>query len=127
MPRFVLLQHDVGSQLQRTQQRHFDWMFEVDGALRSFATDVIHPLDKMIEVDAQSLADHRIEYLDHEGEVSGQRGRVRRLIGGTYDAVQQGDQEFSAQIHWTEGHDKRTAQVTFYRILMDSWSLLFIP
>lgn len=35
----------------------------------------------------RALADHRLIYLDYEGEVSGQRGRVRRVDSGTYRAI----------------------------------------
>ena len=37
------------------------------------------------------LADHRIAYLEYEGEVSGGRGRVQIHDRGTYDALEWSD------------------------------------
>jgi hypothetical protein len=37
-------------------------------------------------VDAQRIADHRLAYLEYEGPISGGRGTVRRLDGGSYFA-----------------------------------------
>jgi hypothetical protein len=39
------------------------------------------------EVAAEQLGDHRIAYLDYEGEVSGGRGSVIRVAAGTYKLV----------------------------------------
>lgn len=36
---------------------------------------------------ARSLADHRLIYLDYEGDVSANRGSVRRWDQGTYQTV----------------------------------------
>ena len=36
---------------------------------------------------SRALADHRLIYLEYEGEISGQRGRVRRVDRGTYRAL----------------------------------------
>ncbi len=116
MNRFVVLQHEVaGSQLQRTPQTHFDWMFEAGGSLRSFATEVIDSFERLIDVDAQLLSDHRIEYLDFEGTVSGDRGRVRRVISGTYVSSRSSDDRFEAVISWIESEQQRSAQLTVYR------------
>ena len=36
------------------------------------------------DVAAEQLGDHRRDYLEYEGEVSGDRGRVIRVAAGTY-------------------------------------------
>ena len=36
-------------------------------------------------VPATPNADHRLHYLDYEGEVAGGRGQVRRIDAGTFD------------------------------------------
>ncbi len=128
MPRFVVLHHLVGTQLERTERNHFDWMFEVDGALRTFATTVIDSLDQSLEVDAQPLDDHRIDYLDFEGEIAGNRGYVRRVIAGTYVPLPHSDHTFAARLAWRSDHGERIARVEFYRSFTDScfsWRLLF--
>jgi hypothetical protein len=38
-------------------------------------------------VDAESIGNHRLMYLDYEGEVSGGRGKVKRIAGGTFDWI----------------------------------------
>jgi hypothetical protein len=77
MPRFVILEHHWNGV-------HWDVMFEVDGALRTWAVD--RPIEVGVELPARALADHRIAYLDYEGPVSGGRGAVRRLDRGPYRA-----------------------------------------
>src|SRR5262245_41993464 len=77
MPRFVLLEH-------RWNGVHWDLMLETEtgGLLRTWAIDseVVAGLD----LPARELGDHRADYLDYEGEVSGNRGTVRRIDRGEY-------------------------------------------
>jgi len=75
MPRFVLLEHDWNGV-------HWDFMLEDGGVLRTWAIDA--PIVPGRELPARALGDHRQIYLEYEGEVSGQRGRVRRVDSGTY-------------------------------------------
>jgi hypothetical protein len=75
MPRFVLLEH-------RWDGVHYDLMLEGTHALHTWAIDA--PVAAGAELPARALADHRLAYLDYEGEVSGGRGSVRRVDGGTY-------------------------------------------
>jgi hypothetical protein len=76
MPRFVLLEH-------RWNGLHWDFMLENGQTLRTWAIDA--PVAVGQDLPARDLPDHRSIYLDYEGEVSGGRGRVRRLDEGTYD------------------------------------------
>jgi hypothetical protein len=78
MPRFVLLEH-------RWNGVHWDLMFERGDVLATWAID--EPIVAGRAVPARALADHRRAYLDYEGEVSGGRGRVRRVDWGTYRVV----------------------------------------
>ena len=57
-------------------------MFEHDGKLRTWAVE-LSP-DTPTEQDATPLADHRLEYLTYEGEISGGRGHVTRWDEGEY-------------------------------------------
>jgi hypothetical protein len=63
---------------------HYDWMFEADGCLATWATPISLSVDRSGEVDAIRLPDHRIEYLKYEGEVSGNRGSVQRVEEGRF-------------------------------------------
>jgi hypothetical protein len=75
MPRFVLLEHEWNG-------LHWDLMLEVGDVLRTWAID--RPLEPGIDLPARDLADHRLVYLTYEGEISGNRGSVRRLDQGMY-------------------------------------------
>jgi len=79
MPRFVLLEHDW-------EGVHWDFMLERGEVLRTWAIDA--PIVSGRDLPARALADHRRIYLDYEGEISGGRGRVRRLDSGTYRVLE---------------------------------------
>jgi hypothetical protein len=79
MPRFVLLEHLWNGV-------HWDFMLEVDEALRTWAID--QPIVVGQDLRARTLPDHRRIYLDFEGEISGNRGQVRRVDTGTYRALE---------------------------------------
>jgi len=78
MPRFVLLEH-------LWDGVHWDFMLERGEILRTWAIDA--PIVSGRDLPARALGDHRRIYLEYEGEISGGRGRVRRLDSGTYRAV----------------------------------------
>ena len=79
MPRFVL-QHHVFA----PDDEHWDLMFEVGAVLRTWS--LASPLDdpSQLPTCARQLGDHRIDYLEYEGQVSGDRGRVEIHDRGTY-------------------------------------------
>jgi hypothetical protein len=78
MPRFVLLEHHWDGV-------HWDFMLEVGETLRTWALGA-PPTGPDRVIPARALADHRLAYLDYEGEISGGRGSVHRLDSGTYEA-----------------------------------------
>lgn len=84
MARFVILEHTWNG-------THWDFMLEYGGVLRTWAIDA--PIVPHADLPARALSDHRLAYLDYEGEVSGGRGTVRRIASGEY-------------VHrvWSEGH-----------------------
>ena len=75
MPRYVILEHDH-------PRWHWDLMLEAGDALRTWRLEA-WPEDGLV-VGAEPIGDHRIAYLDYEGPVSGNRGRVQRRDEGTY-------------------------------------------
>lgn len=84
---FVVLEHDTtrAAGLPPDQRGlHWDLLIEVPGGERLPTWRLArNPLDAADETPAQRLADHRRFYLDHEGEVAGDRGTVRRLDRGS--------------------------------------------
>jgi len=75
--RFVLLWHSF-------PYAHWDWMFEKDGELLTFRAPPgsLEPLRRGIPQSWTQLTPHRLLYLDYEGPVSGNRGEVRKILGG---------------------------------------------
>jgi hypothetical protein len=100
MPRFVLLYHDCPSNLPRAS--HWDLMLEDGEALATWALHSLPrfwsaahertsrefpscaPLCDADCVAVTQLDRHRLAYLDYEGAVSNDRGRVARVAAGAY-------------------------------------------
>ena len=101
MPRFVLLRHECPPEFEKPS--HWDFMLESDGVLRTWELRQLpqtwarvwgeNCTDKAVPL--VQLADHRLAYLDFEGPLSGDRGRVARWDYGTY-------QVFDASTHRLE-------------------------
>src|SRR3954453_3790969 len=100
MPRFVLLYHDCPPTYERTS--HWDFMLEVGDVLRTWSVEQLPrnwnvswsrtfaacPHCPLLAPDntvtAVKLNDHRLDYLELEGTLSGDRGNVIRVAAGTY-------------------------------------------
>jgi hypothetical protein len=80
MPRFVCLEHDHPF-------LHWDFMLEAGAALRTWR--LASPPQPGAILEATSLGDHRLAYLDYEGPVSGNRGSVTRWEHGTYELIEE--------------------------------------
>src|SRR5215212_5676736 len=76
MPRFAVLAHDHPAP-------HWDLFLEAGRVLRAWRLPA--PLAAGAEVPAEPGADHRLQYLDYEGPVSGGRGTVHRVDAGTFE------------------------------------------
>lgn len=68
-----------------TTPLHWDLFLERDGVLRTWSLPAA-PGAGPVDLEALEHFDHRLAYLDYEGEVSGGRGTVKRLDTGTYEA-----------------------------------------
>jgi len=78
--RYVVLHHTA------VAEPHYDLMFETarGSGLETFRCPVWPPDVGTVVVP---LGEHRREYLDYEGPVSGGRGSVMRVAAGTYRTV----------------------------------------
>jgi len=95
MPRFVVLWHETPAGYPRGS--HFDLMLEQGEALRTWALENFPaPGESVI---AERLPDHRLAYLQYEGEVQGERGTVRRVDAGEYEYLQESTTLLVARIH----------------------------
>jgi hypothetical protein len=90
MPRYVILQHETASGL------HFDFMLEAGNVLRTWS--LAHAPAPGVEIDARTLADHRLAYLDYEGPISGDRGSVTRWDSGTYAIETESESEITLRL-----------------------------
>lgn len=100
--RFVVLRHDVGPCCDRTKETHLDWMFATGEALATWSTKWITDLENSFTTSCQKLADHRLIYLDREGDLGEGRGSVHRMIAGEYMQVTSALAEvtFKAKLCW---------------------------
>jgi hypothetical protein len=74
--RYVILRHDG------IAEPHFDLMFEKSPGSMLMCWRASHwPIDQSTSITR--LPDHRREYLDYEGPISGDRGTVTRIARGT--------------------------------------------
>ncbi len=88
MPRFVVLRHTKGS------ESHFDLMFEQGGVLLTFT------FNRFPEVGAacERIFDHRLRYLDFEGDIGEDKGTVERMDAGAYEVLSQNENVIDIEI-----------------------------
>lgn len=113
MKRFVVLQHDVGPRFERTSETHLDWMFATGEALSTWSTELVPQFKGSFDTPCLKLADHRLVYLDREGDLGGDRGRVRRVLAGEFTQVASALPEvtFKAALRWQANSGVRYAEV----------------
>lgn len=94
MNRFVVLFHQMPPEGQRAD--HWDWMFERDGALLTWACE--QPPGDNVDANAVLLDDHRLDYLEYEGPIAGNRGRVSRVLSGEMEWQETSPQRYRAKL-----------------------------
>ena len=75
--RYVILRHTGAP-----GPDHLDFMLESGDTLKTWT---IHSTDFTVEQTITQNSDHRLQYLDYEGPISGERGEVKRVAAGTYE------------------------------------------
>jgi hypothetical protein len=100
-------------------------MFEIEGRLKTFATDIIDPRASHKGIAAIALPDHRLHYLDFEGEISGGRGKVTRIARGSFELIRATDSLWHARLDWnlndTAGDDQIASKDDSYRMRSELW------
>jgi len=109
MPRFVILEHDH-------PVLHWDLMLETGEALKTWR--LAGPPTTGLRIAALYLAEHRRDYLDYEGPVSGGRGSVKRWDRGVYGAL---DQSHGRLMCTLEGNRLRGV-VELRQVEADQWT-----
>jgi hypothetical protein len=117
VPRFVILRHES------PRGEHFDFMLEAGGVLKTWALP--RPPELGTEMDCEALPDHRIDYLDYEGPISGERGAVTQWDRGTYTLQRHSDTQWILRLTG----QKLTGQAMFLRMTAnhDCWRFSFAP
>ena len=117
MPRFVVLEHDSPHGL------HWDFMLEMGSVLATWSLE--EPPNAADSIDAEALADHRSDYLDYEGPISGGRGTVTQWDRGIYQLERSSELELVA----TLSGRKLTGRVAIVRSPEEAegWQFSFTP
>jgi hypothetical protein len=115
MPRYVILRHETPHRV------HFDFMLELDGALKTWSLP--EPPRPGAAIECQALADHRLMYLDYEGPISGGRGTVARWDHGTCTIQSQSDEQWAIELVGDRLVGKATLRRD--RDAPDRWKLSF--
>jgi hypothetical protein len=76
--------------------RHWDLLLEAGSLLRAWR--LAEPLRGGARIAATAMFDHRLLYLDYEGPIAGDRGRVVRCERGTFHAEVQSDEEIVVRL-----------------------------
>jgi hypothetical protein len=93
-PRFVILRHVMP--MGDTRASHWDFMLESGASLRTWAL-AAEPVENL-QIAAQAIADHRLQYLDYEGPISAGRGEVIRWDAGQYSLENEHADELVIQL-----------------------------
>jgi hypothetical protein len=110
--RYVVLRHEG------VEEPHYDLMFETSpGSALVTWRSPRWPIE--VDTPLVRLKEHRREYLDYEGPVSGGRGEVRRIVGGYYRIERRdaGDTKWLLTFRDTMGF----SQLEFRRDGGDQW------
>jgi len=90
MPRYAILRHDDPRGL------HWDLLLETGETLSTWSLP--QPPEPGAAMTCRALPDHRLDYLQYEGPVSGDRGSVVRWDHGTYELVSRSDSEWIVEL-----------------------------
>lgn len=113
MSRFVILEHDHPT-------LHWDLMLESGDVLKTWRLPAPPPDGPTTSL---ALGDHRMDYLDYEGPVSGNRGSVKRWDRGTYATVEtETPQDWTIEIHG----GRWQGSVTLVHVHGRDWSIHFV-
>lgn len=125
MPRFVILLHECSPGDEGGN--HWDLMLEPPsrsgGTVKLATWALFSEPQPGAPISAQRLPDHRELYLDYEGPISGNRGRVARVIWGQVEWIQFGGAFQVAYLRHQRGvwkveiaeHADQRCFVEFYR------------
>jgi hypothetical protein len=121
MPRFAILRHEMPA--HRSRPSHWDLMLEEGEVLTTWAIPAIPAAGSAVV--AEQLPDHRRDYLEYEGPVSGDRGSVTRWDAGDFEWISRDANQLRIRV---QGRQLK-GELTLTRDRPDShrWMLRFSP
>ena len=100
---------------------HWDFMLEREGVLRTWAIDDLP--SRVQTIAAHALPDHRLDYLDYEGPVSGNRGSVTCYDRGEYELLDETLERLRITLHG----EKMDGRMVLTRAgANDEWQIEFV-
>ncbi|MDB4331607.1 hypothetical protein OAA27_00910 [bacterium] len=120
--RFVILKHEPGDHLRRTEEIHFDWMFEIAGSLRTFSTDCLdlNSTGLTKSLSCESLMDHRLDYLNLRGDIGRDLGCVVEVASGTFEILQNQAEQLQVIMEGSANHHHFRANANFLKATKES-------
>ena len=120
MPRFALLIHDH-------PMVHWDLLIEAGETARTwrlFESPARWLSGPAIEIAAEAISAHRLMYLDYEGPVSRERGRVARWDHGLAEWLSEGETSIRCRLDGV----RLVGELTIDRAVSQPlWSVRFFP
>ena len=122
LPRFVLLRHEMPALAQ--DDSHWDFMLEFGHSLLTFRWDRLPRTadsSSPSSLTAKRIADHRPLYLDYEGEISGNRGKVTRVLSGHFLSVSSNDTDevddlMNCRLDFWADHQSRSSNPPIFQL-----------
>jgi hypothetical protein len=71
-------------------------MLEMGDVLKTWSLPIFPKPN--VEIESKPLPDHRLDYLEYEGPISGNRGSVLCCDRGTYEIQNQSETQFTLQL-----------------------------
>ena len=112
--RYVILHHEVPKSFGRPS--HFDLMLELGDSLKTWSFAELPEPGRT--VPALALPPHRLEYLDYQGPVSGDRGNVEKWDSGRYVVTNATNHTFTLEV----SGERIKGRLELTRIDGDDWT-----
>ncbi len=121
-PRFVILRHEMPA--LEEDGSHWDFMLECGDSLLTFRWDCLPSTtdgSRLSSLTATRIADHRPLYLDYEGEISNNRGKVMRVLSGHFLSVSASDTNeaknlMCCRLDFWSGGQSRSSHPAIFRL-----------
>ncbi len=110
---FVVLRHED------REGTHYDLMIDLGVTLATWKCARPPETAQESPIACRRIGDHRRVYLEYEGPISGDRGKVRRHDRGTCEAMTPSADRWQVLFHG----QRLSGSFELYRVADDSWQL----